>query len=122
MQSMKKLNGYRHLIGQSNSQFSLSCQGIQPPSSLGFPNSLHPVNIKKDHHLGRYDRWDKGHQHQREVLWQHLVVRGRQQVNQRMTGILLAAALTLLGGIMLTAVFANEAVLLKLESNQERIK
>lgn len=116
------MNGYPLQTGQLSDQLNPLSQDTKMPTSLGFLNSRHPVNIKKDHHLGRHDRWDKGHQHQREVLWQYLAAKERQQSSQRTSGIVLMAALTLFSGLMITTVFTNEAVLLWLESKQERVK
>jgi hypothetical protein len=51
------------------------------PSSLGFLTSRQILSARKEHHLGRHDRCDKGQQYQRDVRWQSIVARNRKQVD-----------------------------------------
>jgi len=121
MPSMRTSNGYPRPIGQLSDPSNPSRKGTQGPTSLGFLTSHYVSEPRKDHHLGRHDRWDKGRQHQREILWQYLATRERAD-RSRVNGIVIIAALSLLAGLVATTALTNEAVLLRLESNKERVK
>ena len=122
MPSTKKLNGYRPPTGRLINQSSLSGHGIQTQMSLGFLNSRHPVNLKKDQHLGLHDSWDKGYQYCSEPRWQRIVLSRQRQNDSSYSGILLLIVMTLVAGLATSTVLLNESFLVKLESMTQKVR
>jgi hypothetical protein len=122
MPSAKKLNGYPLQDGQLSDQSNLSGQGTQPPTSLGFANSRHPVNLKKDHHLGRHERWDKGRQHQREILWQYLAERDRHSTSIRFKDVLALFFIAAIAMTVATLFIVGEDAILRSEPTKEVVR
>lgn len=122
MPSVKRSNGYPLQGGQLSDQSNLSGRGTQPPTSLGFLNSRHPVNLKKDCHMSRHERWDSGRQYQREIIWQYLAAGNRHSSSIRLKDVL---ALFFIAAIAMTAAtlfIANEAAILRPEPAKEAAK
>lgn len=122
MPSGKRSNGYPLQGGQLSNQSNLSGRDTQPPTSLGFVNSRHPVNLKKDHHLGRHERWDKGRQHQREILWQYLADRDRHSRSIRFRDALALLFIAVVSMTVATLFIANEDAILRFGSAKEAVR
>jgi hypothetical protein len=80
------------------------------------------LSARKEHHLGRHDRWDRGQQYQRDVRWQSIAARNRSQADPSL-GLWAAIALTLLSGLSLASVaLNNEKLLMMLQPQVEKLK
>lgn len=92
------------------------------PSSLGFLTSRQNLSARKEHHLSRYDRWDKGQQYQRDVRWQPIVAGNRKQADLSL-GLWSAIALIIFSGFSLASVaLNNEKLLMMLQPQVEKLK
>jgi len=122
MPSMRTSNGYPRPIGQLSDPSNPSRKGTQGPTSLGFLTSHYVSEPRKDHHLGRHDRWDKGRQHQREILWQYLAAKKKQEQRQQSSTAALLAMLLIATALMVSVILDNEAIPLRIESNLEQVR
>jgi hypothetical protein len=69
MESPKNWNGSQTLIGTQHGPGNASTPVTPMLPSLGFSKSTHaPQHLRRDHYLGRHDRWDKGCYSQKEIL------------------------------------------------------
>jgi hypothetical protein len=122
MPSNTKPNGYRLLDGQGKDRLSPSSSGIKAPTSLGFSTLHEPLNVKKDHHLGIHDRWDRGHQGQREVLRTYLMRRQKQQERSTSAKWIGIASIFVIAFSLSSIVFTNERVLEHLQPRVDAVK
>lgn len=92
------------------------------PSSLGFLTSRQILSARKEHHLGKHDRWDKGQQYQRNVRWQSIAARNRKQADLSL-GLWSAIALIIFSSFSLASVaLNNEKLLMMLQPQVEKLK
>lgn len=120
MQSNKTSNGSAQQDGRLSGPLTPSKTTTRPRTSLGFATSRDPVNIKRDQHLGRHERWDAGREYERVVYWQRVAGKNNQPSEHRILGILVSTAMTILCGFMAYTTLTNESKLLKMESSVDR--
>lgn len=89
MPSNKNWNGLPPVVGTPTKRPSDSAKRIPTLPSLGFYRSANPVTIKKDSHLGIYDSWDKGVQHQKELLYVYVLAKQTNRMWRTLTVLLL---------------------------------
>ena len=118
----KKSNGLPQQDGPLSDQSSPFRPSTRQPTSLGFATSRDSLSAKRDHHLSLHDRWDRGHQHQREVLRHYLAAKDRAPVFSVPAGAIFMALLLFLSLSMAFFVLQNEEKLLEVESRSEKIK
>lgn len=117
-----KPSGYPLPDGQMSDQSNPLRSGTQMPSSLGFLTSRQILSARKEHHLSRHDRWDKGQQYQRDVRWQSIAARNRKQADLSL-GLWSAIALIIFSGFSLASVaLNNEKLLMMLQPQVEKLK
>jgi hypothetical protein len=122
MPSSKTSSGSAQPGGHLSSQSNRSSVTTRQPTSLGFATSRDPINVRRDGHLGRHERWDSGRQHERVVAWQRVVDQNRQPKEYRIPGILIAGLMTVLCGLMAYTALTNESVLLRIESSADKVR
>ena len=122
MPSNTKLNGYPLQDGQQSSRSTPLSSGIQRPTSLGFSTLREPLNVKRDHHLGRHERWDKGHHGQRENLGLYLMKRQKKQESPAFAGWIVIASILAIAFSLSSVVLTNERTLERLQPRVDTVR
>lgn len=118
----KKLNGLPQQDGPLSDQSSPFRPSTRQPTSLGFATSRDSLSAKRDHHLGRHERWDSGRQHQREILWQYLAARDRHSSSIRPKDVLALFFIAAIAMTVATLFIVGEDAILRPEPTKEVVR
>ena len=100
MSNLSNWNGSQTQLGHRSAPANVSRNAIPTLPSLGFSRSHHARTVSRDSHLGRHDSWDKGHQHQKEVLRRHLAADAKANARRRSYGNLVVSLFVLMACLM----------------------